>query len=77
MLVLPRIEDPPSHPRHWLFVGVACIASAFAIGALQLLSATRHPQLSDARVKAVAAALGGFAAAYHNAATRLVQMRNR
>lgn len=65
------------YPRHWLIIGAACIASAFAIEALQFLSATRHPQLIDASVKAVGAALGVSAAIGFNAATRLVQMRQR
>jgi VanZ family protein len=65
------------YPKHWVIIGAACIASAFAIEALQFLSATRHPQILDASAKAVGAALGVSGALCFNAATRLIRTRQR
>jgi hypothetical protein len=49
-----------------MFVGLVCIASAFATEAMQFLSATRHPQLLDACVKATGAGLGASISAAGN-----------
>lgn len=50
-----------AYPRHWLLIIVAGIAAAFGIEALQFLSPTRHPHLTDAAVKAAGAVAGGLA----------------
>lgn len=51
-----------AYPRYWLAIIVAGIAAAFGIEALQFLSPTRHPHLTDAAVKAAGAVAGGLAA---------------
>ncbi|MGQ8630715.1 antibiotic resistance protein VanZ [Agrobacterium sp. DKPNP3] len=50
-----------AYPRHWLLVIAAGIVAAFGIEALQYLSPTRHPHLTDAAVKAAGAIAGGTA----------------
>lgn len=49
-----------AYPRHWLRVAVSCVLAAFLIEALQFLSATRHPEVLDATVKATGAAIGAL-----------------
>ena len=58
------------YPKHWLIVAIACITGAFAIEALQYLSASRHPHLADAFVKAVGAFLGAVIGFGFNTAIR-------
>jgi len=60
------------YPKHWLLVGMACIAGAFFIEALQYLSATRHPHMMDACVKAVGGILGVSLAICFNTTFRRV-----
>lgn len=50
------------YPRYWLAIIIAGIVAAFGIEALQFLSPTRHPHLTDAAVKAAGAVAGGLAA---------------
>jgi VanZ family protein len=47
-----------AYPTRLLLVSVLCLASAFGIEALQFLSPTRDPHLSDASVKAIGALIG-------------------
>ncbi|QCM12052.1 antibiotic resistance protein VanZ [Agrobacterium tumefaciens] len=51
-----------AYPRYWLAVFVAGVVAAFGIEALQFLSPTRHPHMTDAAVKAAGAIAGGLAA---------------
>ena len=51
-----------AYPRYWLLVIVAGVVAAFGIEALQFLSPTRHPHLTDAVVKAAGAITGGLVA---------------
>ncbi|MQB24446.1 antibiotic resistance protein VanZ [Agrobacterium tumefaciens] len=50
-----------AYPRYWLAIIMAGVVAAFGIEALQFLSPTRHPQLTDAAVKAAGAVAGGLA----------------
>ncbi len=50
-----------AYPRYWLAIIAAGIVAAFGIEALQFLSPTRHPHLTDAAVKAAGAVAGGLA----------------
>jgi uncharacterized membrane protein YjjP (DUF1212 family) len=59
-----------AYPNRWLSVTLMCIAGAFGIEALQFLSETRHPELADAMVKAVGAALGASLGIAFNAVRR-------
>lgn len=61
-----------AYPRYWLLVIVAGVVAAFGIEALQFLSPTRHPHLTDAVVKAAGAITGGLVAfSYLQFRTRL------
>ncbi|MCW0980567.1 antibiotic resistance protein VanZ [Agrobacterium sp. BT-220-3] len=51
-----------AYPRYWLAVVVAGVVAAFGIEALQFLSPTRHPHMTDAAVKGAGAIAGGLAA---------------
>ena len=50
-----------AYPRYWLAIIVAGVAAAFGIEALQFLSPTRHPHMTDAVVKGAGAIAGGLA----------------
>jgi hypothetical protein len=61
-----------AYPRYWLAIIVAGVVAAFGIEALQFLSPTRHPHMTDAVVKAAGAIAGGLAAfSYLQFRTRL------
>ncbi|KQY45565.1 antibiotic resistance protein VanZ [Agrobacterium tumefaciens] len=61
-----------AYPRYWLAIIVAGVVAAFGIEALQFLSPTRHPHMTDAVVKAIGAIAGGLAAfSYLQFRTRL------
>ena len=47
-----------AYPRQWKIVAVLLLAGAGAMELLQYLSPSRHPQASDATVKAAGAATG-------------------
>lgn len=47
-----------AYPRRWFTLGLFLIAAAFGIELLQYVSPTRHPQFSDALVKAAGAIVG-------------------
>lgn len=47
-----------AYPRRWFTLGLFLLAAAFGIELLQYVSPTRHPQFSDALVKAAGAMVG-------------------